>query len=469
MSALERARQAYNLACEERDKAFEALNALEDTATEEEVAEISDAFDRAQAEVDRCHLHMEELQRRFEARENTPVIVLEDAGDGANVTITSNLGNNVNATGTSGTVVFAQPRGSRVEHVYRPNNDNGNCYFHDLYRATFKGDVHARERLAKSEAMSQASQYRDITTSATAGGGFVPPLYMGDLWAEAPRPGRPFANAVGSRPLPSTGMSITLPRVTTAPAVGAQTSENSALTETDLVEATLTTAVNTVGGFEDVAVQLLERSDPGIDMIVFEALRDHYDATLDTYMLSGSGASGQHRGIKNVSGTNAVTYSDFASPTAAELVPKLYDAIQKVASNRYLPADAIIMHPRRAAWLASNLSSTFPLFQQGSLTQASGTQNAGFVNGFAGLQVIHDANISTAYGTPTATEDTIYVVRLSDLILFEDGVRAEVFRETISDKLTVRLRLYGYSAFVSGRYPSAISEITGQGLVTPSF
>jgi hypothetical protein len=105
----------------------------------------------------------------------------------------------------------------------------------------------------------------------------------------------------------------------------------------------------------------------------------------------------------------------------------------------------------------------------GSLNQAAGTQQAGFVNGFAGLQVILDANISTTYGTPTATEDTVYVVRLADLVLFEDGVRAEVFRETLSAEGTVRLRLYAYSAFVSGRYPSAISEITGQGLVTPTF
>lgn len=463
MNALERAKAAYNAAVEARDLALEELDNLEDT-TDDAVEAAVEKIDGAQAEVDRCGKHMDELEKRFQARENTPKIVIVDSGDGSTSTATIE---GLPSSGNRG--LGAQPKGQRTEQIYRPNNDNGVGYFSDLYRASTRGDVAARDRLATAAAQSQASGLRDLTTTATDGGGFVPPLYMGELWAKAPRAGRPFANALGSRPLPSKGMSITLPRVTTAPATAAQATQNSAFNETELVEATVTTAVNTVGGIEDVSIQLLERSEPGIDMVIWDALRDSYDSLLDTYLLSGSGSSGQHKGIKNVSSTNAVTYSDYASPTAAELVPKLYDAIQKIASNRYLNADCIVMHPRRAAWLASNLSSTFPLFQLGNLNQAAGTQQAGFVNGFAGLEVVLDPNISTTYGTPTATEDTIYVVRKADLILFEDGVRAEVFRETLSAEGTVRLRLYGYSAFVSERYPSAIAEITGQGLVTPTF
>lgn len=465
MSTLDRARTAYNAACEARDSAFEQLDQLPEDATSEQVTEASEAFDEAQAEVIRAKNHLDELERRYQARENTPVVVIHDGGDGATSIAT--------VTGTTAStatdVRFALPAGQRVEHVYRPNNDNGNHYFADLYRASTKSDTRAAERLEQAAKQSQAAGLRDLTTTATDGGGFVPPLYMGELWANAPRPGRPFANAVGSRPLPSTGMSITLPRVTTAPATAVQATENTGMNETELVEATVTTPVVTIGGIEDVSIQLLERSEPGIDMVIWDALRDSYDSVLDTQMLTGSGGSGQHRGIKNVSGTNTVTYSDYASPTAAELVPKLYDAIQKVASNRFQNADCIVMHPRRAAWLASNLSSTFPLFQLGSLVQAAGTQQAGFLNGFAGLEVVLDANISTTYGTPTATEDTIYVVKKGDLVLFEDGLRAEVFRETLSAEGTVRLRLYAYSAFVSGRYPTAIAEITGQGLVTPTF
>lgn len=455
------ARSEYNDAVKRMN---DAAQAIEDASADADLDALAAAFDDANASVERSKQIVSRLELVAEARKNSPAVEIpEIAVETPESTAT--------VSGAEGRTFHAVPKGGRTEHVYRPNNDNGNHYFRDLWLANTKGDSQAADRLAVSARQSreEGKQYRDLTTTATDGGGFVPPLYMGELWAAAPRPDRPFANHLGSRPLPSTGMSITLPRVTTAPATAAQTTENTGMNETELVEATVTTPVVTIGGIEDVSVQLLERSEPGIDVVIWDALRGSYDSVLDTQLLAGSGATGYHRGIKNVSGTNAVTYSDYASPTAAELTPKLFDAIQKVASTRYRPADTIIMHPRRAAWLASNLSSTFPLFQQGGLYQAAGTQNQGFVSTLAGLTVILDANIAVTYGTPTATEDTIYVVRASDLILFEDGLKAEVFRETLSAEGTVRFRLYGYSAFVSGRYPTAIAEITGQGLVTPTF
>jgi hypothetical protein len=42
---------------------------------------------------------------------------------------------------------------------------------------------------------------RDLSTTVTAGGNFVPPQYLGELYAELPRPGRQFADAIGSKPL----------------------------------------------------------------------------------------------------------------------------------------------------------------------------------------------------------------------------------------------------------------------------
>jgi hypothetical protein len=224
--------------------------------------------------------------------------------------------------------------------------------------------------------------------------------------------------------------------------------------------------VNTIAGQNDVSRQLLERSQPGIDEVIFGDLMADYDAKLDTQLLSGTGNSGKHQGIRTASGVNTVAYTD-GSPTAAELVPKLYDGIQKVASNRYADADTIVMHPRRAAWLASNLSSTFPLFQLGGLYQASGTQNNGFTNGIAGLQVIRDANVGVLYGAST-TEDEIYVVRSNDLILAEGPLAARVFEDVGSGTLTVRLQVYAYSAFAI-RLAKAVSVLSGTGLIAPTF
>jgi hypothetical protein len=311
----------------------------------------------------------------------------------------------------------------------------------------------------------EVAEYRDISTTVTAGGNFVPPQYLGELYAELPRPGRQFADAIGSQPLMSTGMNITLPRITTGTTEALQAGDNAAVSETDIVEALYTIPVRTIAGQQDVSQQLFDRAEPAIDQVIFSDLRRAYDAALDSNLLNGTGAN-NHVGIRSVASVNAVT---FTTPvTAAACVPKVYDAIQQIESNRYTQADLIIMHPRRAAWLASNLSSTFPLFQLGTLTQASGTQDVGMTTSLGGLKVIRDANVRTQDGAAT-NQDEIYVVSSPDLILWEGPLQARVMPEVGSGTLTVRLQLFAYSAFASGRQPKAISVISGAGLVTPAF
>jgi hypothetical protein len=126
------------------------------------------------------------------------------------------------------------------------------------------------------------------------------------------------------------------------------------------------------------------------------------------------------------------------------------------------------MHPRRAAWLAASLSSSFPLVQQGQLMQAVGVQDGGFLRTFAGLQVVADPNIGTTYGAGT-NEDEIYVVFADDLLFAEGPMQARVLHEVLSGTLQVRVQVFAYSAFASARYAKAIAKISGTGLVTPTF
>lgn len=338
----------------------------------------------------------------------------------------------------------------------------GRSFFIDMVNAT-RGDIEARLRLERHTL--DIAETRDLSTTVTAGGNFVPPQYLGQLYAELPRPGRQFADAIGSQPLMSTGMNITIPRITTGTTEVLQAGDNAAVSETDIVEALLTVPVRTIAGQQDVSQQLFDRAEPGIDAVIFSDLRRAYDAALDSNLLNGTGAN-NHVGIRSVSSVNTVT---FTSPvTAAACVPKVYDAIQQIESNRYTQADMIVMHPRRAAWLASNLSSTFPLFQLGTLTQASGTQDVGMTTSLGGLKVVRDANVRTQDGAAT-NQDEIYVVSSSDLILWEGPLQARVMPEVGSGTLTVRLQLFAYSAFASGRQPKAISVISGAGLVVPAF
>ena len=81
-----------------------------------------------------------------------------------------------------------------------------------------------------------------------------------------------------------------------------------------------------------------------------------------------------------------------------------------------------------------------------------------------------DPNIATNYSVGGNTnEDEAYVVYSPDLVLYEGVPVVEVFRDVLSSTMGARLRLYAYSAFVSGRQPKAITKIAGSGFAGASF
>lgn len=371
------------------------------------------------------------------------------------------------------------PAANPVVHVgsepttYNPGADHS--FFVDAYRSRFLGDDGAAQRLQRHGVEVSRNEgidvSRDVGTSAF--GALVVPQYLTDLYAPLARAGRPFANICMSLPLPDEGMTLNIPRGTTGTAAAAQANENDAVQETNFDETTLAVSVRTYAGQQDVSRQSLERGR-GIDQILYADLAADYATKLDTALLMGAGTSGTHLGVTEVSSINAVTYTD-ASPTVAEFWPKLHDAIQLVNSNRYLPPSVIVMHPRRWGWIQAGLSSSFPIAAQAGAPVNSVAVNQAVAYGqvvgsLAGLPVVTDANIATDQGA--GTEDSVLVLRAEDMLLWEqgDGSPRELrFEETNGGNLMTKLVVYGYSAFAGGRYPKAIAEITGTGIIAPTF
>jgi HK97 family phage major capsid protein len=453
MSQLDEARQRQGDAVLKMKEWDEKIQALPEDATEEEMNSYRTLFLGAEAESKRWAEQVDRLEaiaaanRQF-AQSNRDDDDGDDSGD--------------DSGDDAGKAM--RIRVGREPAIYSPATRSS--FFLDLINST-RGDGGAGDRLNRHTRMT--AEKRAISTTVTAGGNFVPPEYLGELYALQPRAGRPFADSLPKMQFDSDpGMHITIPRITTGTTTGMIITENSTtVSSTDIVEALLTVDVRTIAGQQDVSQQLIDHSSPGIDQVIFTDLRADYDRQLDSQLLNGTGVNGQHLGIRAVSGPNTVSFST-GGATAAQTVPPIYNAIQLIASNRFAPADTIIMHPRRAAFLASNLSSTFPLFQQGNLYQASGTQDQGFTNNFAGLNVLLDANVRTTDGG-TTNQDEIYVIRGSDMYLWESEIVARVMPQVLSNTLTVRLQLYAYSAFASGRQPKSISIISGLGLAAPTF
>lgn len=340
----------------------------------------------------------------------------------------------------------------------------GPSFFADAFAQRYGHSAEAGDRLAshERELRTLGAERRDAATSAF--GALVVPTYLTDEFAANVAAGKPFLNTVRNLPLPDEGMTINIPRGTTATSVAAQTEAN-ALSETDFDETTLAVTVLTHGGQQDVTRQALERGR-NIDSIIYADLAEQYAAVVNAAAIVSMAA---------VVGINAVTYTD-ADPTVAEAYPKIADAIQSIQSARYAGPDTILMHPRRWGWMLSDVDgNTRPLVvpaagnPQNAVGVASSSGYGQVVGTLLGLPVVTDAGIATDQGA--GTEDTIYVYRSSDIIFMEEdnAPRNVAFEETQGGNLLVKLVVFGYSAFTAGRYPAAISEISGTGLIAPTF
>jgi HK97 family phage major capsid protein len=263
------------------------------------------------------------------------------------------------------------------------------------------------------------------------------------------------------------------PKLSTGSATAIQASDNASVQETDPVTADYNVSVATIAGQVDMSRQLFDLSQPGFDQIVMDDLSRDYATKLDVQVISGSGGSGQARGIRNVSSINSVIYTD-SSPTVGELYPKLADAWQKISTAIYQPADAIVMHPSRWAMFQGAVDTAGrPLASaeapQNAISRGGAVVTEGLAGSIMGLPVYVDPNIPTNLGTNTR-EDVILVLRSQDLYLYERGTPfTRVFEDVGSGTLTVRISLWNYFAFAAGRYPGAITTISGTGMDPPTF
>jgi HK97 family phage major capsid protein len=187
-------------------------------------------------------------------------------------------------------------------------------------------------------------------------------------------------------------------------------------------------------------------------------------------VLEGTGTNGQVLGVANTPNITAIAVSSVDIPGFYKAVA---NAIQTIHTTRFLPPEVIVMHPRRWGWLLSLLDpNQRPLilpaanspFNAAGILGAVDSQQV--VGQFQGLPVVTDPNIPTNLGAGT-NEDPVYVLRASDIVLWESGIRARVLPEVKAPNLTVVLQAYSYLAFTAARYAASTAEISG--LIAPTF
>ena len=344
--------------------------------------------------------------------------------------------------------------------TYSPNVEHS--FIADAFRSQFNNDWEATQRIAR-HMQEEKVERRDVTSANFAG--LIVPQYLTELAAPYARAGRPVADRARKHEIPAQGLTISISKVTTGTAVATQT-EGAAVQETNMDDTKLDISIITIAGQQNVSRQSIERGT-NIDSLVMADLVSAYHTNVDSQLVAELLASAGQ----------SVTYTD-ASPTVAELYPKILDAVQKVQTTFFAGPNAIIMHPRRLAFILAATDTTGrPLAvptPYGLNPVATGSGSVQYGNSgysIAGLPVITDANVSVAQGAGT-NQDTIYVGNLQELHIWEQGSGEPMmlrFEQPKAAELDITMIVYGYNAFTANRYPNAWAQINGTGLVTPTF
>jgi hypothetical protein len=388
-------------------------------------------------------------------------------------------------TGQPGGESRAKPAYDQIHRVgqekrtYNPAEDkNGRQFLRDVasqflnrsdYGAHDRLARHMQEETVERGAETLKKQQRAVGTGAFAG--LVVPQYLTDMYAPAVAALRPFADACNKHDLPESGMTLNISRITTATSTALQATENSAVSETNIDDTLLTINVQTAAGQQTISRQAIERGS-GVEEVTIQDLFKRLATTLDSTLLNQATT-----GLSAVATSNA--YTD-ASPTATELYPKILQAAagSEAALLGLATPDIAVLHSRRWYWLQSQLTSTWPLFQQNNLPSQSGGEvnsTSRYGSGFrgmlpSGLAVIVDNSVVTNSGAGT-NEDEIYVVPSEECHLWEDPsaplfIRAD---QPAAASLGVLLVVYSYFGYTFGRFPASMQKIAGTGLVTPTF
>ncbi len=416
--------------------------------TESSVTEVISARDALDPQIEAATARVAELEGEL-ARDN----------------VAAELAARITPTRVSGVTVGAEPE------TYRRGGEHS--YFRDLWMSQTYGRRDATERLVRNDAEVFAVRAADgVTGTDGAIGEFVPPIWLVNEFEKLARPGRVIADQIRNQPLPGGTDSISLPLVTGGSSAAEQT-QGSAFSQTDLTSSSTTAAVTTLGGIQRASIQLVEQSPINIESVILQDLAAEYAKVLDTFVINNNAAN--KRGLLNVTGINAVTYTD-ASPTVPEIWPKIVDAKRQIHKGRYLPATHVFMHPDRWAWFEAALDANNRPYVSDDLASAIpllGTTDGNVPEGLAGkirglnLPVFLDPNIPTTLGG--GTEDRIIFTRSPDITLYEGAIRSEAFRETEAKTGQIVFRVYTYAALMSARAPKSISVISGTGVVAPTW
>ncbi len=343
----------------------------------------------------------------------------------------------------------------------------GESFFLDLYYAENRNDPSARERLGRAASYRADMEKRaGETTVAGAGGELAPPAWLENELVALLRPGRVFADRLNKRVLPGGISSINLPKIASGTNVGAQSTQNTAITQQDITTTSVSTGITTVAGGALVSLQLLQQSPISVDDVIVADLAKVLAVAIDTAAITA---------VSGTSGINGITYTD-ASPTTVKVLHQIQQAIDTVSTNVFEAPDTIVMRPDRWGRFIDAVdgagrpmvvpSTSYGVFSASGLSDGQVAQ--GFAGTLRGIPVFLDPNIPNNLGAGT-NQDEIFVLKASETYLYESQPVFATFEQTYANTLSLYIRAHEFYGLIANRYPKAVSLITGTGMVQQAY
>jgi len=239
--------------------------------------------------------------------------------------------------------------------------------------------------------------------------------------------GRPAVDAVSKGVLPASGMSFTLPKLSTAPTITLE-AENGALGGTEMASTYITVDVKKAAGIQTISWELLDRSSPAFYDQLIRELNDAYAKYTDTAMVAAFTASGTQATAQ------AATIAGLKAYIAKE-VPAAYAASGKFATN---------LVANTAWWetiLGSDDTTNRPLFTAAQPSNAPGNVSGQSITGqVLGLNLSVDPHMSVT----TLIDESAFIVAPESFRYYEAPKTTLQVQALANGQLQVAV--YGYYA-----------------------
>jgi HK97 family phage prohead protease/HK97 family phage major capsid protein len=239
--------------------------------------------------------------------------------------------------------------------------------------------------------------------------------------------GRPAVDAVSKGVLPASGMSFTLPKISTAPTITLE-AENGALGGTEMASTYITVDVKKAAGIQTISWELLDRSSPAFYDQLIRELNDAYSKYTDQAMVAAFTASG------TAASTQAGTIAGLKAFIAKE-VPAAYAASGKFATN---------LVANTAWWetvLGADDTTNRPLFTAAQPQNAPGNVSGQSITGqVLGLNLSVDPHMSVT----TLIDESAFIVAPESFRYYEAPKTTLQVQALANGQLQVAV--YGYYA-----------------------